>query len=157
MTKLYVTCGPTLGVRYIRRCKLAVKKKPLKKPTYRSGFEKKVAASLKDRKVPFKYEQGKVPYIVPESKHNYVPDFELPNGIMVEAKGKLDRAARKKMVLVIAQNPDLDIRMLFMRDNYIAKGSKTKYSEWCKKNGIKYHVSVNGDIPDSWIAEEKKP
>ena len=55
------------------------------------------------------------------------------------------------MVLVIEQNPDIDIRLLFMRDNYISKKSKTKYSDFCKKRNIKYHVSVMGEIPKEWL------
>lgn len=118
---------------------------------YRSGFEKKVAASLKLRKVKFEYEKLKISYTVPESKHVYTPDFVLPNGIVCEVKGKFDPASRAKMMLVIEQNPDLDIRMLFMRDNYINKKSKTKYSDWCIKRGIKYHVSLQGEIPEEWL------
>lgn len=55
------------------------------------------------------------------------------------------------MALVIEQHPDLDIRLLFMRDNPIYKGSKTKYSTWCKERGIKFHVSANGEVPDEWL------
>lgn len=55
------------------------------------------------------------------------------------------------MGLVINQHPDKDIRMLFMRDNYIYKGSKTKYSDWCKAHGIKYHVSAHGTVPEEWF------
>lgn len=80
----------------------------------------------------------------------------LPNGIIVEAKGKLDRLVREKMALVIEQNPDLDIRFLFMRDNKIAKNSKTRYSDWCKKRGIPYAISEDGHIPDAWLAEARR-
>lgn len=55
------------------------------------------------------------------------------------------------MALVVEQNPDLDIRMLFMRDNKIAKNSKTRYSDWCKKRGIVYAVSELGEIPEDWV------
>lgn len=132
----------------------AKKNRKVGKQLMRSGFEKKVADSLKSKGVDYKYESCKIPYKIPESKHNYIPDFELPNGIFVEAKGKLDRVARKKMLLVVQQNPDKDIRFVFMRDNYIAKGSKTKYSTWADKHGIKYTVNVRGEIPDEWISEK---
>jgi hypothetical protein len=59
------------------------------------------------------------------------------------------------MALVFEQNPDLDIRFLFMRDNKISKNSKTRYSDWCKKRGIKYAVSEHGHIPDEWLAEAR--
>lgn len=93
----------------------------------------------------------KLKYTVPQSAHTYTPDFILPNGVHVEVKGNFNREARTKMVLVIEQNPDVDIRLLFMRDNYISKKSKTKYSDFCKKRNIKYHVSVMGEIPKEWL------
>lgn len=91
--------------------------------------------------------------MVPQTKHIYTPDFLLPNGIYVEAKGNFDRNSRSKMALVIEQHPDKDIRMLFMRNNYISKKSKTKYSDWCEIRNIKYHVSAMGNIPEEWLLE----
>lgn len=137
---------------------MPAKKKPQGKaaPKLRSGFEKKVKDGLERRGVSYEYESTNVPYVVPESKHRYVPDFKLPNGVFVEAKGKFDAAARKKMSLVIEQNPDVDIRMLFMRDNKLTKSSKTKYSDWCEKRGIAYHVSAAGEIPTEWLEVNKK-
>ena len=84
-----------------------------------------------------------------------MPDFKLANGIYVEFKGKLDRIAREKMQLVVAQNPALDIRMLFMRNNRLSKTSKTSYMDWAAKHGIKAHVSANGEIPQEWIDYDK--
>ncbi len=133
-----------------RKSKPKVKAKPL--PKLKSGFEKKGAKFFKDKGIEAKYESVKIAYTVPSKKKNYIPDFVLPNGLIVEFKGKFDRVAREKMALVVAQNPELDIRMLFMRDNYIAKTSKTRYSDWCKKNGIKYAVSENGEVPEEWIS-----
>lgn len=59
------------------------------------------------------------------------------------------------MALVFEQHPDRDIRMLFMRDNYISKQSKTKYSTWCDKRNIKYHVSLMGTVPEEWLNDGK--
>lgn len=121
---------------------------------YRSGFEKKVMDYLEERGVTYKYESRRVRYLIPESKHYYTPDIELPNGILVEVKGKFDPDARQKMALVLEQNPDLDIRMLFMVDNKISKQSKTRYSDWCTKRGIKFAVSKSGHIPEAWLMED---
>jgi hypothetical protein len=124
------------------------------KPPYermRSGFEKKVAKCLEKKKVQFEYEKERLPYLVPTIRKVYTPDFLLPNGIVIEAKGNFDRASRKKMALVLEQHKDRDIRMLFMRDNPINKGSKTKYSDWCKERGIKFHISSLGEVPDEWL------
>lgn len=130
------------------------RKKP--EPRLRSGFEKKVKDSLDGQKAKYGYETETLTYTMPASKHRYTPDFTLSNGIVVEAKGKFDAAARKKMALVIEQNPDRDIRMLFMRNNSITKTSKTKYSDWCDKRGVKYHVSIQGEVPEQWVKEKPK-
>lgn len=122
----------------------------------RSGLEKRLATFLDSKKQEYTYEEDKLTYVVPEKKHTYLPDFKLSNGIFVEAKGKWDSASRTKMALVIEQNPDKDIRMLFQRDNTISKTSKTKYSDWCEKRGIKYHVSPDGELPDSWLPKTKR-
>lgn len=113
-----------------------------------------MARLLLERGVNFTYEAEKIVYTIPETPHTYLPDFKLDNGIFVEAKGNFDREARKKMALVCEQNPDLDIRLLFMRDNRI--GKHKKYSDWCKQRGIKYHVSLNGTIPEEWTMEGEK-
>ena len=122
-----------------------------KNSRYKSGFEVKIAKSLEQQGVVIKYEETKLKYKVPAKDRNYIPDFELPNGIFVEGKGKLDRDTREKMALVIEQNPDKDIRFLFMRDNKLSRVSKTRYSDWCDKRGIKYAISEAGNVPEAWI------
>lgn len=129
------------------------RKSKIKTTGFRSGFEKKVAACLKKNKVEYEYETVKLKYTVPEKVHTYTPDFILPNGIHLEAKGKFDADARAKMALVIEQHPDKDIRLLFMRDNTISKSSKTKYSTWCTKRNVKFHVSVTGEVPKEWLED----
>lgn len=94
-----------------------------------------------------------VHYSVPASNHKYKPDFILPNGVIVECKGRFSPADRKKMSLVVEQNPDLDIRLLFMLDNTLNRSSKTTYSMWCEKRGIKWAVSRAGEVPQEWLDE----
>lgn len=122
----------------------------------RSGLEKRTAQYLDSKKVEYEYEVMVIDYEVPAKVHKYKPDFILPNGVIVECKGRFDAATRQKMAYVIEQNPDLDIRLLFMRDNTISKTSKTKYSDWCEKRGIKYHVSADGHVPADWLKKKKK-
>jgi hypothetical protein len=122
-----------------------------KEKKMRSGFERKIAAALKERGVVYEYETDKITYTIPESKHYYVPDFKLPNGIYVEGKGIFDRDSRQKMVLVIEQNPDKDIRILFMRNNKLTRTAKQTYGEWCDKRNIKWAVSSKGEVPEEWI------
>lgn len=129
---------------------------PRAKPTihngikFRSKFESEVAKQLEAADMPYEFETQTVIYVEPANTRKYIPDFILNNGIMVEAKGRWTVHDRKKIVLVIEQNPKLDLRMLFQRDHFLNKGSKTRYSKWCEKRGIKYAV---GSVPQEWLDE----
>lgn len=115
----------------------------------RSGFEDKIEAQLKKAKVKYGYESERIKYKVPEREATYIPDFVLRGGdLIIECKGRFTSHDRKKMALVIEANPTLDIRMVFMRDNYLRKGSKTKYSDWANKNNVKYAI---GEVPTEWL------
>lgn len=123
------------------------------KGTYRSKLEKRVAADLLAKGVPVLYETEKIPFIKPESKHTYLTDFILPNGIIIETKGRLTLFDRQKMILVRACNPSRDIRFVFMRaGNPLRKGSKTTYAMWAEKNGFKW---ADSHVPQSWIDEKE--
>lgn len=124
--------------------------------TLRSGFEKKAASYLDKLGIEYEYETEKLKYTEPATDRTYTPDFILPNGIYLECKGAFTAPQRKKMAAVVEQNPDKDIRMLFMRDNHISKSSKTRYSDWCEKRNIPYHVSANGTVPENWLLEKPK-
>ena len=119
---------------------------------FRSGLESSNAQLLEREKVPVIYEQFKLRYVVPQSFHTYTPDFMLPNGIIVETKGIWDAKDRAKMLLVRAQYPDLDIRMVFTRSKApIAPGSKTTMAAFCIKHGIVYADKL---IPLDWLKEK---
>jgi hypothetical protein len=118
---------------------------------YRSGLEDKISEQLKSLSVPVKYEELKISYSVPESLHTYTPDFELPNGIIIESKGRFVAADRKKHLLIKQQYPHLDIRFVFSNSRAkINKGSKTSYADWCNKFGFLYADKL---IPKDWINE----
>lgn len=115
---------------------------------YRSGFERTLATNLKRRQVSFEYEPIKVPYVLEKT---YVPDFRLPNGIFIEAKGVLTPADRTKMRAVKRENPGLDIRFVFMdASKRLNKNSKTTYGDWADRNGFLW---ADGNIPQEWIDE----
>lgn len=119
---------------------------------YRSGLEEKIATSLHNRGVlDTKYEQHSIAYTAPSSTHKYTPDFTLPNGIIIESKGRFMPDDRAKHMLVKAQFPNLDIRFVFSRSKApLYKGSPTSYADWCEKNGFKY---ADKDVPDNWLKE----
>ncbi len=120
---------------------------------YRSGLEDRVSAQLKSLSVPVEYEEKKIKYEVYEVR-TYTPDFELPNGIIIETKGRFVVADRKKHLLIKKQQPNLDIRFVFSNSRAkINKGSKTTYGMWCDKHGFKYADKL---IPEEWINEPHK-
>ena len=120
---------------------------------YRSGFENKVASALLEQKIKFGYEVTQVQYIRPETHHKYTVDFTLPNGILIETKGRWTMEDRKKHILIKQQHPELDIRFVFQNPKgKIRKGSKTTYSDFCDKNGILW---ADKDIPKAWLLEKR--
>ena len=116
---------------------------------YRSRLEERLARWLEVNGKPFEYETLKLNYTVHAV---YTPDFVLPNGVIIEAKGYFKPEDRRKMLAVKKQHPDLDIRLVFQSpNNTISKESKTTYAMWAEKNGFlwaPYH-----SIPLDWFDE----
>ena len=114
---------------------------------FRSGLEEKVADLMVELGVKYEYESTKVAY---EIRHNYTPDFLLPNGVYLECKGYWDADDRRKIKAVKTLNPDMDLRMVFQAPfNTISKKSKTTYAKYCEKLGIPWTSYAN--IPIEWL------
>ena len=97
--------------------------------------------------VAFSYETEKLTYTV---FRTYKPDFILPNGVIVEAKGYFTSADRTKHLRVREAHPELDIRFCFQNaKNRLNKSSKTTYADWCDKHGFKWCEKV---IPLTWVS-----
>lgn len=120
----------------------------------RSGWEPQVYKALKaikgkSRKFEIDYETEKLPYTI---QQNYIPDFPLtfPDGrkIYIEAKGYFNAIDRRKLLQVKKDNPEADIRLVFMADNKVHKASKMRYSDWCDKHGFPYCIKA---IPETWF------
>ena len=124
------------------------RKRSQRTSNYRSGFEAKLAHQLQRGGVSFQYESISLEYT---KTATYTPDFILPNGIIIEAKGVWTVEDRTKHLLVREQHPHLDIRLVFMNaSNKIRKGSDTTYAAWCEKKNILY---ANKTIPKSWLSQ----
>lgn len=116
---------------------------------YRSGLEELVADQLRSAGVPVQYELFTLKYEIPARMSRYTPDFVLPNGIVIETKGRFVTADRKKHKLIREQFPDLDIRIVFSNpNNRIGKKSQTTYAMWCDKLLIPY---AHKTIPPHWL------
>ena len=117
---------------------------------FRSGLEMNIAEQLTKANVDYTYERTKVKWTLTEHKV-YTPDFVLPNGIIIEGKGRFKASDRKKHLAIKDQHPDLDIRFVFSNSsNRILKGSTTTYAMWCKKNGFLYADRL---VPKEWLNE----
>lgn len=120
----------------------------------RSKLEENFEYLLNDLEVKYKYEDTKLTYIVPESKHTYLIDWSLPNNIYVETKGYLsDHKERSKYILIKEQYPNLDLRFVFMDCNKLCGGAKYSHGTWATKNGFKYCSIKDYEIIKEWLNE----
>lgn len=137
----------------LRTSKLYAATNKVRKATgKRSGLEVQIASHLVASGVQFRYEREiGVLEFTQQRPRKYLPDFELPNGIIVEAKGWWKPEDRQKMLAVKHQHPRLDIRMVFSNPlAKLRKGSKTTYAEFCERNGFRW---AKGTIPLDWVQE----
>jgi hypothetical protein len=133
----------------VARIRDSARRKAAKEKGYRSGFEQRIAEQLEASGVPFEYEPRReiVEYVVNETRR-YLPDFVLRGSIIIECKGRFTAADRKKLLLLKAQHPEKDIRLLFMYDNKLSPRSPTRYSAWAEKNGIPWALKT---VPEEWV------
>lgn len=128
-------------------------KRPRKRADVKSDLEWDHWKDLRKRKnIHVEYETIKIPYTV---RRYYSPDYpcivtRTGKLIFLEVKGYFRPSDRSKMRKVKQQNPDLDIRLVFAKDNKLNKKSRTTYSQWCEKNGFPYCI---GRVPDVWFKE----
>jgi len=130
--------------------KSSTRKRALK-AGYRSGLEEQTAKDLKKRKVSFTYEETKIKWL--DSKmRTYTPDFVMPNGVIVETKGRFVATDRRKHLEIKKQFGDLyDIRFVFTNSrSKLYKGAKSSYADWCDKHGFLY---ADKTIPEEWLNE----
>jgi len=116
----------------------------------RSGLETAVSADLLARGVEFKGEKeiSAIEYRNLKVK-KYHPDFQLPNGIIVETKGWFKTADRSKHLCIKHQRPELDIRFVFSNPNTkISRKSDRTYAMWCERHGFDY---AKGAVPQAWL------
>ena len=120
---------------------------------YRSGLEIKNKDFLVEHGIKVKYEELKIEW-EDLMYRIYTPDFVLPNGIIVETKGRFTADDRRKHTCIKKQHPKLDIRFVFESSRRkLSKGAKTTYAQWCERNKFMYGDRV---IPQEWLKEKGK-
>ena len=119
---------------------------------YRSNPEESFATALINDKIKFDYEADKISYTVTKK---YIPDFYLIEyNFYIEFKGYFRPSDRRKHILVRNQNPDIDIRFVFLNaSNKLNKNSKTTYADWCDKYNFKWSEKT---IPKQWLRTKIK-
>lgn len=124
------------------------------KPPFRSKFEEHIwdIALKNKKKLEYEPKAPKIRYNIP---YFYLPDYRLPNGIYIEAKGYLRPRDRTKMRKVKEQNPDLDIRFVFQNARQRLTKSKNSemYWQWAERLGYRWS---EGTIPLEWWREKKR-
>ncbi len=119
---------------------------------FRSGFEKKIFQNAKKKKKKVEYEpqDSHLHYTLPRK---YIPDFRLPNGVLVEAKGRFTAADRTKLLRVRLENPEIDLRLLFQRaNNRLTKSPNSlMYWQWAERHDF---IWAEGEtIPLEWFKD----
>jgi hypothetical protein len=77
----------------------------------------------------------------------------LPNGIIIETKGRFIPSDRVKHLMVKEQHPEYDIRFVFSNPKAkLAKGAKSTYADWCDRHNFLYAKET---IPIEWIKEKR--
>lgn len=121
-----------------------------KKHQYKSEAEYQASEQLHKFKIKFEYEPFKIEYEWREDK-KYIPDFVLPNGVILEVKGKFMLEDRKKHLFIKKQHPEHDIRFVFQApNNKLHKGGRMTYAEWCERYGFRW-CKLSDGIPKEWL------
>ncbi len=118
---------------------------------FKSKFECSVynTARASRKKLTYEPKEALIDYTI---AFRYQPDFILPNGVIIETKGRLDVWDRRKMVAVKTQNPQLDIRFVFQKASMkLSRNGKT-YGEWAEAYGFPW---AEGCIPIEWWEGKK--
>ena len=118
--------------------------------TFRSGLEQRIADNLTGRNCEYEYELMSVAYFI---EHKYKPDFVLPNGIIIEAKGYFRYKEQRMHRSIKEQHPELDIRFVFSNMNSRVQGSRLTCANWCKKHNFLCSEKI---VPHEWTKDVKK-
>lgn len=126
---------------------------------FASAFEYEVAQQIKDAGGEYEYEREsyewmeKIPRAVcgdcggaAYARRSYTPDFFLPNGRIIEVKGRFTVKDRK--IAVAMKEAGVVICYLFGFDNKLNRTSKTRYTDWCAQQGLECAVK---EIPKEWL------
>lgn len=127
----------------------AKRKKRSTKSKYRSGAEKTFADMLTKCRIKFEYEKEKISYVI---EKKYTPDFSPDKyPFHLEVKGYFRATDRQKHLAIKDQQPDVDVRFVFVRpENKIHPKSTTTYADWCDRHGFLW-CKLSDGLPKEWL------
>jgi hypothetical protein len=118
-------------------------------------FEEQIALELHHwadtGAISFEFEGTTINYVKPEPQRVYTPDFIVckDNKLMfIETKGYFRPEHRTKMRHVKKCNPELDIRIIFQRNQFINKSTGYDYCKWAERNNFPCAI---GTLPKEWL------
>ena len=121
----------------------------------KGGLEPRVYDTLlafKGRDYKISYESEVIKYFI---EGNYLPDWvlETKDGrtIFIEVKGYFRPNDLKKMDAVKKSNPDLNLKMVFEKNNRLPKAKVKRDSDWCEERNVPWILLK--DITKEWILE----
>ena len=119
----------------------------------RSMGEVSCAANMDLLKIPYEYEKHTLQY--QHAPQTYTPDFVLPNGMVIEFKGKMTAETRKKMISIKRSNPNVRIGIVFQKANnkLSSKPNSTRYWQWAETNGF---LHSDAYVPKEWARGRRK-
>lgn len=131
-----------------------MKRQRIKPEQFKNPSELRTYKQLKSMQQNFRYrieyETKDIAYVIKLDKV-YRPDFivTMPDGreVYIEFKGYLRREDEVKLLNVKQQHPEIDLRIVFEKDNKLV-GRKSRYSDWAKKNGFTFAI---GEVPKEWF------
>ena len=79
----------------------------------------------------------------------YYPDFVLPNGVVIEAKGYFRLGNKQKYRQIKKCFPALDLLIVFQEPTGVTAGEN---GAWCRKYKITF---ASKQIPEAWFMERE--
>lgn len=136
----------------------------------RSQFERRVGEKLDKAKAVFRYEPFTMPYLVPEKRATYKPDWVIDLSgkqyyakkkkditlkdvledplryLIIETKGRLTFVDQFKMRLIRELYPTLQILMWFQQNRWLTPAKRKRNTEWAAENG--FYSCFGEELPD---------
>ena len=139
---------------------------------FRSIFERRVADYFKEEGIKWKYEEIKFAYYQQQTwkmtcpncgatspvlkKRTYTPDFILPNGTLIEVKGRLTSTERSKLISIQEYHPELDLKLVMENDRQTGLKRYPMNSDWLSAHGFDFTFvgrHAIKEMPEHWFED----